>query len=131
MLHYFQKNIVNPNKNVTLEALCIECILHCAVKIKFCSAKCTFFFVCHTCSDCRGVDTFLQRRTVELCFDARCAEDSGRGNGSKDYDQWLAPRHDYIMSTRHALNKSADMCLTQMYMDQYRESRDGVSGSFL
>ena len=106
-------------------ALCSEDKIHFAVQ--------SVLFVCHRRSDFRGVDIFLQRCTVELCFDALCAEVTGQWSrsGSKDYDQWLAPRHDYIMSTRHALSKSADVCLTQMYTDQNRERRDGVSGSFL
>ena len=66
---------------------------------------------------------FLVAHTLKLCLDAWCAEVTGQWSpgGSKDYDHWLAPRHDYIMSTRHALDNTVDMCLTQMYMDQYRE----------
>ena len=53
---------------------------------------------------------------MHCALDATCAEVTGQWSrsGSKDYDQWLAPRHDYIMSTRHALNNTGDMCLTQM-----------------
>ena len=54
---------------------------------------------------------------VHCALDATsCAEVTGQWSvsGSKDYDQWLAPRLDYIMSTRHALNNTGDMCLTQM-----------------
>ena len=114
-------------KNVTLEASCIECIMQCTLYFAVCTErwKQLPFGILHFALNVLCRAHYILH--FSLCLDAPCAEVTGQWlrSGSKDYDQWLAPRHDYIMSTRHALNSSGDMCLVQMCRERWE------SGSFL